>query len=247
MRYPLEPVMNKACQRLLLVIVAKAPRPGDVKTRLYPALTPLEATDLYRCFIVDRIKEISMLKGNDLAISYTPAESKEYFARFTSNGFHLFAQRGNNLGERLNNIFVEKAAEGYDAISIIDSDTPDLPRSCVQQSFKLLLSDRVDAVFGPCHDGGYYLVGMRKPHPELFQDIPWSTDSVLQITLEKAEKKRIKTKLLQQWNDLDTFEDLLEYYQKYKYKMPEKDWAGKETFTFLSNLEKISQRFKAKE
>jgi len=239
--------MNKGSQKLLLVVVAKAPRPGDVKTRLYPALTPMEATDLYHCFIIDRIKEISMLKGIDLAVSYTPEESKEYFARLTSNGFHLFAQRGNNLGERLNNIFVEKAAEGFDAVSIIDSDTPDLPRSFVQQSFKFLLSDRVDAVFGPCHDGGYYLVGMRTPHPELFQDIPWSTDSVLPITLKKAEKKRIKTKLLPQWNDLDTFEDLLEYYQKYKYKLLKNDWTGKETFTFLSNLEKITQRFNMRE
>jgi len=233
--------MDQTHEKLLLVVVAKAPVPGEVKTRLTPEFTSAEATDLYRCFIQDRIKEIGNLAGIDLAISYTPEDSEGYFAQFLSNGFHLFPQRGKDLGERLCNIFVDKLRGEYGAVSIIDSDTPDLPRSIVEQSFQLLVADRADAVFGPCYDGGYYLVGMRQPHPELFQNIPWSTAKVLPQTLEKANRLGLQTKLLPQWNDLDTFQDLLEYYKKFQEKPGEADGAGRFTFRFLSNLKRISQ------
>jgi rSAM/selenodomain-associated transferase 1 len=233
--------MDHTYEKLLLVVVAKAPVPGEVKTRLSPEFTFAEATDLYRCFIQDRIKEIGNLAGIDLAISYTPEDSEGYFAQFLSNGFRLFPQRGKDLGERLSNIFVDKLAGEYDAVSIIDSDTPDLPRSIVEQSFQLLVTDRADAVFGPCYDGGYYLVGMRQPHPELFQNIPWSTEMVLPRTLEKAHDLGLDTKLLPPWNDLDTFEDLLDYFKKFQDKPVEADWAGRQTFKFLSNLKRISR------
>jgi rSAM/selenodomain-associated transferase 1 len=239
-----EPLMMKAHEKLLLVVVAKAPQPERVKTRLFPKLTPEEATNLYRCFIQDRMKEIGLLRNIDLAISYTPADSKEFFTRFKSNGFNLFPQRGKDLGERLHNIFVDKLQQGYQAVSIIDSDTPDLPRAIVQQSFQLLGSDGVDAVFGPCHDGGYYLVGMHKPHPELFQDIAWSTETVLQETLQKAKTSGIRTKLLKRWNDLDTFEDLLKYYHQHNDKLPDQNWTGCETFNFLSRMKRIRQHHK---
>jgi len=235
--------MNKEHQKLLLVVVAKAPVPGEVKTRLYPKLTIDEATDLYRCFLQDRIKEIGRLTEIDLAISYTPEESKEYFSRFITNGFHLFPQRGKNLGERLSNIFKDKLADKYDAVSIIDSDTPDLPRSIVQQSFQLLMSNGVDAVFGPCDDGGYYLVAMRRPQPDLFQHIPWSTEAVLATTLERANAIGLKAELLPRWNDLDTFEDLIEFYNRHRHQLSEKNWAGQHTLNYLSRIESIAQRF----
>jgi rSAM/selenodomain-associated transferase 1 len=233
--------MNPDKPKLLLVVVAKAPVAGQVKTRLHSELTPAEATALYRCFIQDRITEIGQLKTIDLAISFTPADSKNYFTSFTANGFHLFAQRGKDLGQRLSNIFVDKLAAGYDAVSIIDSDTPDLPHSIVQQSFQILATDRTDAVFGPCDDGGYYLVGLRRPHPQLFQQIPWSTDRVLPQTLEMANTLGLQTKFLPPWNDLDTFQDLLDYYQQYRDKPLASPWPGKKTFRFLANMKRITK------
>jgi rSAM/selenodomain-associated transferase 1 len=235
--------MIKPPAKTLLVIVAKAPVPGAVKTRLCSDLTPATATELYCCFLQDRIAEMGALKGIDLAIAYTPADSKAHFAAFISNGFALFPQQGQDLGERLNSIFVQKSTEGYDAIAIVDSDTPDLPKAVVQESIDLLTSGRAEAVFGPCYDGGYYLVGLRRPHPELFRDIPWSTVTVLQKTLETAAKISIKTELLRYWNDLDTFADLLAYYHQYKDTPPESDWAGKKTFQYLAHLESITRRF----
>lgn len=242
LRRSLEPLMRVTPDKLLLVIVAKAPVPGAVKTRLFSDLTPAEATDLYRCFLQDRIEEIVSLQGIDLAISYTPEDAKEYFNAFTPNGFHLFPQSGKGLGERLNNIFVDKLAEGYDAISIIDSDSPDLPKSIVQKSFHLLTTGRADAVFGPCYDGGYYLVGLREPHPELFRNIPWSTPAVLHKTLEIAAERALKAKLLDRWNDLDTFEDLRAYYRKHKDKSLKSGWPGEQTFRHLSRMERITRK-----
>jgi len=241
MRCSMEFVMDKKHEKLLLVVVAKAPVPGKVKTRLIPHFTPEEAAALYRCFLQDKITAISTLTGLDLAIAFTPADAGDAFAPFTRNGFELFSQKGKDLGERLNNIFLEKLAGGYDAVSIIDSDSPDLPGSAVEESFKRLLSNQSEVVLGPCRDGGYYLVGMCKPHPELFYDIPWSTDAVLTNTLEKAKKLRVKTGLLPWWNDLDTLEDLVVFYNKYKNQSLKTNWAGEKTFLYLSRLKKISR------
>ena len=223
----------------LLVIVAKEPVPGKVKTRLFPKFSPAVSADLYRCFLHDRIQEVSTLNEVDRAIAYTPEDAGETFTTLALDGFELFAQKGKHLGERLNNIFLEKLSQGYKAVSIVDSDSPDLPKSLIKESFELLLSKRADIVFGPCYDGGYYLVGMRKPHPELFRNIPWSTANVLSVTLEKARKMGLNVKLLSTWNDLDTFEDLVEFYNRYKDRQLSKDWAGSKTFSYLSQLEKI--------
>lgn len=225
----------------LLVIVAKEPVPGKVKTRLFPKFSPAVSADLYRCFLHDRIQEVSTLNEVDRAIAYTPEDAGETFTTLALDGFELFAQKGKHLGERLNNIFLEKLSQGYKAVSIVDSDSPDLPKSLIKESFELLLSKRADIVFGPCYDGGYYLVGMRKPHPELFRNIPWSTANVLSVTLEKARKMGLNVKLLSTWNDLDTFEDLIEFYNRYKDRQLSKDWAGSKTFSYLSQLEKINK------
>jgi rSAM/selenodomain-associated transferase 1 len=229
--------MSGTHPKQLLVVVAKKPAPGDVKTRLLTRLTPAQATDLYSCFIRDRIKEISRLQGVDLAIAYTPKASKTSFSRFLSNGFQLFAQQGRNLGERLHNIFRQKLRQGYQAVCIIDSDTPDLPRALVAQAFRWLAERSADAVFGPCEDGGYYLVGLRQPREELFSDIPWSTSRVLSQSLRKAEALGLRTRLLPPWNDLDTVDDLLAYYRKYRNQRPDTRLIGRETFDYLTRLE----------
>ena len=234
--------MDQRPEKLLLVVVAKAPVPGEVKTRLVPHFSPAQAAELFRCFLQDRIEEMGQLKGIDLAVAFTPAEARETFARITGNGFKLFSQKGEGLGQRLNNVFIENLARGYDAVSIIDSDTPDLPGATVEQSFRILMSGKADAVYGPCDDGGYYLVGMRRPHPELFENIPWSTEAVLNITLKRAAGLGIKTKLLPGWNDLDTFEDLLDFYAEHKNQSSHERWPGQRTFNYLARLDNIKKR-----
>ena len=231
--------MEQTPDKLLLVVMAKAPVPGKVKTRLTPPFTPQEAVELYKCFLQDRVREMGRLSGIDLAVAYTPADSRDTFVQISGNGFQLFAQKGEDLGRRLNNVFIEKLGQDYAAVSIIDSDTPDLPCAIIEQSFQILLSGGADAVFGPCDDGGYYLVGMRRPHPELFEDIPWSTDAVLDTTLSRAGELGIRTQLLPVWNDLDTFEDLRDFYGRYINRNKKEEWAGQITFNYLSRLDSI--------
>lgn len=233
--------MNQLSAKPLLVVVAKEPIPGKVKTRLFPALTFEEAAALYQCMIEDRIQEVVGINDIDLAIAFTPAGARNAFIPFARNGITLFAQRGKNLGERLLNIFIDKLSAGYPAVSIVDSDTPDLPASAVVESFRLLLAEESDVVFGPCHDGGYYLVGMRNPHPELFTDIPWSTENVLKATLKKTGEMSLKTELLDWWDDLDTVEDLMGYYKKYSAGTIINNKRGRKTQTFLSSLKIINQ------
>jgi hypothetical protein len=234
--------VKKRLEKTLLVVVAKEPVPGRVKTRLSPALTPQEAATLYQCMLGDRIREIARLDGTDLAIAFTPANAAEAFTPLVRPGFSLFPQRGKDLGERLHNVFVDAFGAGYGAVTIIDSDTPDLPRSVVRKSFGILLSQSSEVVFGPCNDGGYYLVGMRKPHPELFENIPWSTAKVLEATLQKTGEIGLKTELLSTWNDLDSFEDLLAFYQKYRGVKQMNNRPGEQTLTFLANLDQIRNR-----
>ncbi len=224
-------------EKLLLVVMAKAPVPGTVKTRLVPHLSPQEATDLYRCLLKDRITTIQTLTGVALAIAFTPSDARDAFTPFADNGLRLFPQKGKHLGERLNNIFVEKLADEFDAVSIIDSDTPDLPASTIRASFERLMSGQADVVFGPCYDGGYYLVGMRRPHPQLFANIPWSTDRVLPDTLERTRALGVRPDLLPRWNDLDTIDDLIAFYRSHKSKAGQQGWAGEATFNFLAGME----------
>jgi len=112
------------------------------------------------------------------------------------------------LGERLVNIFADLLHEGFPRVVIMDSDSPTLPTAYVQEAFTLLGDPKHDAVFGPCSDGGYYLVGARTVHSELFENITWSTATVLTETLEQARLHGLSIALLPPWYDVDNGADL---------------------------------------
>lgn len=221
------------------MIVAKEPVPGRVKTRLSPPLSPEEAAGIYEHFLCDTLGEMTAIPGVDSAIAYTPTGAEKTFLSLVEKRFLLFPQQGKDLGERLLNIFKEKLFEGYEAVSIISSDTPDLPKEKVQESFCLLRSNQAEVVFGPCEDGGYYLVGMKRVFPELFVHIPWSTEKVLSISMEKAKRMNLNVGLLAPWKDIDTYEELVSFYRKYRETPRNSPWAGEKTFSFLSGLEKF--------
>lgn len=224
--------------KALLVVMAKEPVAGRVKTRLSPPLSPTEAAGLYRCLLEDRLMEMKALEGIDLALAYTPEYTEKSFSTLVPKNFKLFYQYGENLGDKLINIFRDNLAKGYEAVSVIDSDTPDLTRFIMLKSFDVLFSCHADVVFGPCIDGGYYLVGMKNNHPEIFKNIPWSRRNVLSVSLQKAEQLGLSVGLLPQHNDIDTHEDLFRFYRRYQDRALEYDWAGSKTFRFLSNLNK---------
>jgi rSAM/selenodomain-associated transferase 1 len=187
-------------------IMAKAPQAGRVKTRLCPPLTPEEAAALYRCFLADKIAQIRALARVRPAIAFTPEDERAAFEALAP-GFLLVPQRGADLGHRLLGSLSELLREGAAAVAV-DSDTPTLPTAFLQQAIDLLAGRGVDVVLGPTEDGGYYLIGVRRPHPELFEGIPWSTPGVLGATLARARAAGLATACLPPWFDVDTASDL---------------------------------------
>jgi rSAM/selenodomain-associated transferase 1 len=193
--------------RIAVAIMAKAPRAGEVKTRLCPPLSAREAAELYRCFLLDKIGQVRTLKEASPAIAYTPAEGRMVFEELAP-GFTLVPQQGADLGARLANSFDQLFAKGCTGALAIDSDTPTLPTDFLQQARDLIATPDVDVVLGPSEDGGYYLIGLRTLHQELFEEMPWSTAQVLPETIRRAEAKGLKIVCLPPWFDVDTPDDL---------------------------------------
>ena len=191
--------------RTAVAIMAKAPRAGDVKTRLCPPLSAQEAADLYRCFLLDKIEQVRGLAAATPAIAYTPAEGRVLFEAWAPD-FVLLPQRGANLGERLANTFEALFSAGYTTALVVDSDTPTLPSAFLAQAIDATAT--ADVVLGPTKDGGYFLIGLRKLYPELFAAMSWSTPHVLPDTVQRARDLGLTVTTTSSWFDIDTPDDL---------------------------------------
>ncbi len=191
-----------------LIIFAKQPLPGLVKTRLTPPLSPDQATELYRCMLGDTLAKVAELPATDRLLMYEEQLGAAAYFQQTAAGCRLYPQRGDDLGDRMANAFGLAFADGYQAAVIIGTDSPDLPLSFIEAAFRELEQSSVDAVYGPSEDGGYYLLGLKRVYAELFRDIPWSSDGVLEKSLARAERAGIRTTLLPSWYDVDTAADL---------------------------------------
>jgi uncharacterized protein len=190
-----------------VVIMAKVPQAGAVKTRLCPPLAPQAAAALYRAFLLDKIAQVRRLVHARPAIAYTPEDSRSFFAALAPD-FLLIPQHGAELGERLINSFVQCFAAGYMGVLAIDSDTPTLPTAFLQQAVDRIATPETDVVIGPSEDGGYYLIGLRAMHHELFDNMAWSTAAVVPETRRRAAAKGLQVAWLPPWFDIDTAEDL---------------------------------------
>ena len=191
-----------------VAVMAKVPGATAVKSRLHPVLGASLATRLYDCFLRDRLDALATVAGIDRVVAFTPPEAREAMARLTPPGFALVAQRGMDLGARLHGLLAELLASGHPGAIAIDSDSPTLPMHYVAEAARVLATGAAEVVIGPCDDGGYYLIGVRSPHPNLFEGIPWSTDRVLPLTLERARQHGLRTHVLAAWFDVDTETDL---------------------------------------
>lgn len=192
--------------RQALFVMAKDPRAGQVKTRLCPPLTPESAASLYHCFLLDVLDLVAGLPGVDPVVAFSPPEAREEFARLTAGRLQLVPQEGADLGARLENAFRVLFQQGYDRVAAVSTDSPDLPAEYLQEAFSRLEDARV--VLGPCPDGGYYLIGLSGPIPELFRDMPWSTDRVIAETDARAKSMGLVLSYLPEWHDVDTAIDL---------------------------------------
>ena len=199
--------MTSALKEVAVAIMAKAPRPGKVKTRLCPPLVAEEAAALYRCFLLDKIAAVGALVDTRPVIAYTPDNARAELGGLAP-GFALVAQHGPDLGAKLHAILAGLLAAGHVGAIAVDSDTPTLPRAFLQQAVDCLSRPGPDVVLGPTEDGGYYLIGVRSPHRELFESVPWSTSEVLEVTRRRAAAAGLRAVDLPSWFDVDTPDDL---------------------------------------
>lgn len=190
----------------LLLVVAKKPIPGVAKTRLCPPLNPEHAAELYGCFLQDTLNLMRKVSNVRLGIAYLPVGEEAYFRNIAPE-MALIPQRGNSLGERLDNLLTEVLGDRVKKAVVIGSDSPNLPVEYLAQAFELLTDNPV--VLGPAEDGGYYLVGMKEPHPDLLRRVQMSTLQVLEDTIKIAEATGVGYSLLPVWYDVDTMTDLM--------------------------------------
>jgi len=211
-----------------LAVMTKAPQAGRVKTRLVPPLTPQEAAELNKCFLRDTATAISSAcrcrpasDANKMQFErattsvceaataacgiavYTPLGAESVYDDILPPDFSLLPQRGDKFGERLYCAVEDLFKCGFESVCLIDSDSPTVPAESFANAAELLgtCDDRV--VLGPSDDGGYYLIGVKKPHRHLFEQIDWSTERVLNQTMQRASEIGLEVKLLPAGYDVD--------------------------------------------
>jgi hypothetical protein len=194
-------------KRNTLLVVAKQPQPGQTKTRLCPPLSYAQAADLYECFLRDTLDIMRQVRDVKSVIAFLPEGAVDYFRQLAPN-MDLTCQIGASLGERLDHLLTEALLGGSPRAVVMDSDSPTLPAEYISQAFDLLTD--ADVVLGPTRDGGYYLIGMKRPQPHLLRQVQMSTPHVLDDTLALAESTGLIVSLLPTWYDIDTITDLHE-------------------------------------
>jgi uncharacterized protein len=188
-----------------VAIICKTPRAGHSKTRLSPPLRPEECAGISACFIQDLSSTIASIAGDGRTSGhavYTPAGTEADLRALLPAGFGLVPQGEGDLGARLDKGIRDLIAGGHAGAILINSDSPTLPRAILDAAVDSVLSgDKV--VLSPAFDGGYTLIGLAKPHSHLFADIPWSTDVVYELTLQRAREIDLPVVTLDSWYDVD--------------------------------------------
>lgn len=189
-----------------LGVMTKVPRAGQVKTRLTPPLTPEEAAALNICFLRDTSAAITGATREASAVGvgiYTPVGYEYDYAGILPNEFFLIAQRDGDFGTRLTCAIADLLSVGFDSACLIDSDSPTVPVHAYAEAARLLAQPGDRIVFGPSDDGGYYLIGMKKLHRRVFEEIDWSTERVAQQTLARAQEIGVEVEMLPISFDVD--------------------------------------------
>ena len=212
-----------------LAVMTKAPQAGRVKTRLVPPLTPEEAAELNKCFLRDTAAAISSacsrcpvgdeekrdFKPEPGALHseattaacgiavYTPVGAESTYTNILPSDFSLLPQRGDKFGERLYSAVEDLFKCGFESVCLIDSDSPTVSAKNFAEAVELLSTTDDRVVLGPSDDGGYYLIGVKKPHRHLFDQIDWSTERVLNQTIQRATEIELEVKLLPTGYDVD--------------------------------------------
>src|SRR2546421_8812647 len=205
MKYSSETVVRSSGSDRVLVIMAKAPRPGAVKTRLAPSLSPEAVTSFYCCLLEDTLALARSLGDVEVAIMCPDTDVNE-LARLAGSEASVVAQKGEGLAAGLTSVFAHFAQNHQRRIIAFNSDSPHLPRSVLEDAFETLAAH--DVVVGPTHDGGYYLVGAKTSHPALFAGDGMGTSSALERLLSRARALELSVGFAAPFYDIDVADDL---------------------------------------
>jgi rSAM/selenodomain-associated transferase 1 len=186
-----------------LIVFVKAPRPGLVKTRLAAVMGPAAAAAAYRSLAETLFSRLPTTA--DVELKFTPADAAAEILPWIRPKWRLSPQSAGGLGDRMSNAFADAFARGAKRVVIIGSDCPYLDSGDLDEAYNLLQDH--DVVLGPAGDGGYWLIGLQRPQPSLFQSIPWSTETVLSATLAAADHWGLRVGRLRELDDIDTAED----------------------------------------
>ncbi|MEX2601866.1 MAG: TIGR04282 family arsenosugar biosynthesis glycosyltransferase [Balneolaceae bacterium] len=194
--------MSQRSSRLLIIFI-RNPVHGKVKTRLAKSIGDDKALRVYR-ELLEHTREVAAVTDSDRQVWYS--EDTDEQDEWNQPLFSRHRQRGESLGERMEEAFALGFESGYNEIVIIGSDCPALKTGHLEEAFRELR--RFDLVLGPSVDGGYYLLGMNRFYKELFRDMPWSGPELCGRTLDVAQELRLQVYKLETLNDIDTAEDL---------------------------------------
>lgn len=192
------------CDRVL-VIMAKAPRTGAVKTRLVPSLSAEAVIDFYSCLLEDTLTLVQRLSDVEIAIMCPESDAKK-LARFAGHKASVVAQNGDGLAAGLTSVFTHFVGDHPRRVIAFNSDSPHLPLSVLEDAFATLAAH--DVVVGPTHDGGYYLVGAKASHPTLFAHDGMGTTSALDRLLSRARALDLSVGFAARFYDIDVADDL---------------------------------------
>src|SRR5260370_10260275 len=189
-----------------LVIMAKAPKPGMVKTRLTESLPSPAVTALYRCLLEDTLALARSLTSVEVAVM-CPESDQDELAHLLGNTVQVVAQKGEGLAEGLPSVFRHFTAAGRQHVIAFNSDSPHLAPSVLDSAFGILATH--DVVVGPTYDGGYYLVGAKAAHPALFESDRMGTTSALDRLLTRTNILELSTGFTEPFYDIDVANDLI--------------------------------------
>ena len=187
--------------RNALIIIAKHPQKGAVKTRI-KGLSDEQRVELYTRLLNDTMEKLSSFSGVDTYIAFAPSHTKDFFSRFNVG---LIPLSDGDLGERMYEAFNCTFKKEYKKICLVGADIPDLSESIIIDSFNQLSEH--DLVYGPARDGGYYLIGMSKLIKEVFNNVPWSSPMTLESSMNNAKQAGYSVGRITELSDIDTFED----------------------------------------
>lgn len=184
-----------------IIIMAKVPLPGKVKTRLQPFLNSDECAALSKAFLLDAVSKAKAVCDN-VILAYTPREEAEILRNILPAEDNFIEQTGNDLGAKMLNAFEFAFGQKTDSVVMIGTDSPTFPFDYIEQAFEFLELNS-DAVLGKTEDGGFYLIGLRKIRKEIFENVAWSSPETFEQVFGNIKKLNLLLREVPSWYDVD--------------------------------------------